>query len=1007
MTKLDRPRRGVLRLTLLLMVAFGLVMAGLVQGQRRALELQRASLQRMRESRNKLHYGLVQLALDGQGEDSVRRSLDTFRSSCATYGLNSAALETRVLTILARPRPEFHQLLETAQQVDSEAEKFFERSRVLFVARQSELASLMHGAIFLESVLGCLAGLLLLPQMQRSRKLTATLIEKEAQLKAVVDNLPESYLYQYEHQPGQPPRFHYASSGIERVHGLSVADVLRDAPGLLSQLTPEHAALLAQQEKESARNLSDFDMEMEFRKPGGLLRLLRVRSRPRRLSDGRILWDGFASDVTERRRAETRFQALFENAYEGIYQSTPDGRLLDVNPSMARTFGFSSREEMLAEWPEAHRLYARPDERRELVKLLAAHGLVKNFEFQGRRQDGSSIWISTNVHAVRNASGVVEYYEGIGLDISERKESLDRIRHLNRVHALRTEINHTILRGATTQATLEAACRLSAEQGQFACAAICVLGSRPEVRSHAGGPLPAELFKLPAECPWLGEAGLGRSGVCNKLSAVQPECAWREQALHLGYRSMAALPLWQGEEVTKLFVLFSSQDDFFNADEIQLLEGLAADISFALAMHAREQQNLKTEEELRLSQEHIRQAQKLEGIGQLAGGVAHDFNNILAVILMQVEILLCQPELSQELTEGLGEIHSSAERAANLTRQLLLFSRRQIMVSSDLDLNELVTQLVRMLRRIIGEDIALELKLCPRPVYVRADPGMIDQVLLNLAVNARDAMPRGGTLTIGLAEEYLSTERLSRDSDVSEGNYCVLTVSDTGCGMPPEVIDHIFEPFFTTKELGKGTGLGLATTFGIIRQHRGLIEVDSRPEEGATFHLYLPTCARPDLSQPKVPEAAGTPPQGSEVILLVEDDAVVRNLTARVLRSSGYTVLEASHGREAMALWNQQGPTIDLLLSDMVMPEQMSGPELARRCRQDAPELPVLFMSGYSEDVAGRELALEPGQAFLQKPFTPTQILQILRDILDREGAARPRAPSDQDLKAARASSTC
>lgn len=385
--------------------------------------------------------------------------------------------------------------------------------------------------------------------------------------------------------------------------------------------------------------------------------------------------------------------------------------------------------------------------------------------------------------------------------------------------------------------------------------------------------------------------------------------------------------------------------------------------------------------EIRQLQEQLRQAQKLEAIGRLAGGVAHDFNNILSVVMMQTELMAMAENLTPEISEGVAQIRAAAERAAALTRQLLLFSRKQVMQPRELDLNDVVATLVKMIQRIIGEDIHLQLRLLPQPLLLRADPGMLDQVLMNLVVNARDAMPQGGRLTLETDAVWITESGSGLPADLKPGRYAVLRVSDTGVGIPPEHLDRIFEPFFTTKEPGKGTGLGLSTVFGVAKQHGGTVTVTSTPGQGATFEVWLPL-----LDMPAAAEKVGgrvLPPGGTETILLVEDDESVRNLTRAILESAGYKVLTAAHGHEALQVWQSSGHAVDLVFTDLVMPGGISGRDLAARLLDEKPNLSVVYCTGYSAEIAGRELELQPGQALLTKPASPVEILQTVRRCLD------------------------
>lgn len=381
-------------------------------------------------------------------------------------------------------------------------------------------------------------------------------------------------------------------------------------------------------------------------------------------------------------------------------------------------------------------------------------------------------------------------------------------------------------------------------------------------------------------------------------------------------------------------------------------------------------------------EEELRQSQKLEAIGQLAGGVAHDFNNILTIIQGYGSILMMDRSASGEAREAVTEIVHAAERAASLTRQLLAFSRRQVMQPQDLDINASVRNLTKMLRRILGEDIGLKLDLSEVPLATHADPGMIDQILLNLVVNARDAMPSGGELTIKSEKTTLGTNRVNALMDSPPGDYVVLSVRDTGTGISEENLAKIFEPFFTTKEQGKGTGLGLSTVFGIVKQHGGCLYVESEPEGGTEFLIYLPV-AEGSIPSNAAVERIRNRADLDETILLVEDETSVRLLVRHMLERAGYRVQEAASGVEALRLWESLKDEIDLLFTDIVMPGGINGLELANQLKAITPDLKVIFTSGYSPDIAGRELEFEEGQNFLQKPAPREKVLCTVRQVLD------------------------
>jgi two-component system, cell cycle sensor histidine kinase and response regulator CckA len=386
--------------------------------------------------------------------------------------------------------------------------------------------------------------------------------------------------------------------------------------------------------------------------------------------------------------------------------------------------------------------------------------------------------------------------------------------------------------------------------------------------------------------------------------------------------------------------------------------------------------------ERRKLEEQFRQSQKMEAIGQLAGGVAHDFNNVLAVIQMQADLLKVEENLSPAHKEYADVIIAAAQRATALTRQLLLFSRKQIMQSCDLDWNQSINHMTNMLRRTIGEDIQLQFKFAMRPLFIRADAGMMDQVLLNLAVNARDAMPRGGRLTIETSTIEFDDAAAAQFSQGRPGSFVCLSVSDTGCGISRENLPRIFEPFFTTKEIGKGTGLGLATVFGIVQQHQGWVNVYSEVGKGTTFRIYLPRLQKASEQKTEHP-ASETLRGGKETILLVEDDSYLRASIRMALTQLGYRVIEAISGIEALEIWKQHHGEIRLLLTDMVMPGGLTGKDLGDQLLKENPNLRVIYTSGYSAEVATKGFPLEEGVNFLNKPFQAHKLAQTIRVALD------------------------
>jgi PAS domain S-box-containing protein len=388
------------------------------------------------------------------------------------------------------------------------------------------------------------------------------------------------------------------------------------------------------------------------------------------------------------------------------------------------------------------------------------------------------------------------------------------------------------------------------------------------------------------------------------------------------------------------------------------------------------------EDALRQSEHQFRQAQKMEAVGQLAGGVAHDFNNLLTAILGYTALLLEEANGHPGLTADLLEIKNAGERAGSLTRQLLAFSRKQVAQPTRLDLNDIVSELEKMLGRVIGEDISLETVKAQSPLYITADPNQIEQILMNLAVNARDAMPRGGVLRIETTNETMPVDPSTAPGATGSRTPCVtLVVSDTGTGIPPENLDRVFEPFFTTKGPGEGTGLGLSTVYGIVSQSGGTVAVESEPDKGARFSIRFPAVDVP-ADAVATSAAQGASLAGTETILLVEDEPGVRHLVQRVLSGRGYDVLEAHDVAHAAAIATSHDGPIHLLLSDIVMPG-LSGPDLAQRIVAQRPDVRVLYMSGFANRQNTDLRSLSSSASVLQKPFTPEHLVRTVRDCLD------------------------
>ena len=496
------------------------------------------------------------------------------------------------------------------------------------------------------------------------------------------------------------------------------------------------------------------------------------------------------------------------------------------------------------------------------------------------------------------------------------------------------------------------------------------------------GRLPGEVFPLAGSATEMAKEA--KSGLViptedeNEVTAQVPGLL---PVFRAGIRSVMMIPLISRDQVIGVLNLQSIKPKAYTERELRIAERIGHQIAGAIANAQLYNERRRAEKEKAFLEEQLRQSQKMEAIGRLAGGIAHDFNNLLTVINSNSQLGLMELREWDPLKEKLDSIQKAGERAANLTRQLLAFSRRQVVEMKVIDLNTLLQDLGKMLLRVIGEDIELKIMPGSNLGRVKADPGQIEQAILNLVVNARDAMPSGGKLTIETTNMELDQEYGHTHLGVKSGQYVMLSVNDTGVGMLPEVREHIFEPFFTTKEKGKGTGLGLSTVYGVVKQSGGNIWVYSEPGHGTTFKVYLPQVDEP-LEGAKKKAGREKLPGGSETILVVEDEEEVRKLAVAILKKQGYRTLEAAHGGDAFLICEQEKEGIHLLLSDIVMPE-MNGPELARRLRYFYPEIRVLFMSGYTDNAILQHGMLEKEVFFLQKPFSVDGLAGKVREVLD------------------------
>jgi PAS domain S-box-containing protein len=660
-------------------------------------------------------------------------------------------------------------------------------------------------------------------------------------------------------------------------------------------------------------------------------------------SGNAIRYEGLVEDITPRKQVEEALRAS-EKRFAGIFHSSPaaigisrlkDGQFLDVNDAFLHLFGYL-REEVIGHTSHELKLYDSPN-RSQLMLRLQEQQNLQNIEIRGCRKSGAYrnllaslqivdlvgeqciLGILTDVTELRRAEAALEQSEARYRLVSEN--SSDVIWLFDLVANRFTYVSPSVerLRGFTVEEVMQQ----SMEE---------VLS--PESYGFVAGYLPKRAAAY--------EAG-------------------DDSARSLSYEVFQLRK--DGSLVPTEVVTTIIADKQRRVTHIQ---GVTRDIT--------ERKRLEAQ---------IRQVQKLEAIGQLAGGIAHDFNNILAAIMMRLDMLKMKHSYSAELQQGLKDLDAEARRAADLTRQLLMFSRRSVLSVKPLDLNEVVTNLLKMLGRLIGEHIDLRFDGKAGLPSVAADAGMLDQVIMNLVVNARDAMPNGGRIAISTSVVHFDEDAIGEGSEQRAGDFLCLTVADTGCGMDEETLKRIFDPFFTTKELGKGTGLGLATVHGIVAQHNGWVKVESTPGQGTIFHVFLPAVA--GGAEEIVPELGSSQmPGGKETLLVVEDDRGVRRLLVQMLRAFGYHVHEAGTGREALSIWQSHGSAVDLVLTDMVMPEGMTGLELIEQLRALKPGLKAIISSGYSSDIVQAGVPSRAEIGFLPKPYEMSALASLVREFLDR-----------------------
>ncbi|MDB4964594.1 MAG: Blue-light-activated protein [Myxococcales bacterium] len=642
-----------------------------------------------------------------------------------------------------------------------------------------------------------------------------------------------------------------------------------------------------------------------------------------------------AADLVE---SERLYRATFDAAPVGIAHVGLDGRWLRVNQRLCDLLGYT-RNELQGVGVQELLQAAEVAGEAESFRLLAAGTLERHVvdEKRYRRRDGSFVWVRVNMSVHRDTEGRCQHFISVIEDITERMRAEQQARKEELKFRRFVETSHEGIcimddRGRLLFANRRLEVMFGFEPGEM------IGKSRFElVGDDAGTPL--------------------QEGVTGQTEGS------REYRL----RRKDGVEVWA----------LGTADPIIGEDGVR-------DGTFAMLMDITERK--RAEEALRRSEEQLRQSQKMEAIGSLAGGVAHDFNNLLSIVLSYSELLADDLKEGDPMRADLEEIRAAGMRAVDLTRQLLAFSRQQVLQPKIVNLGDIVVGMERMLRRLLGEDVELSSSGATALPEIMVDPGQMEQIIMNLAVNARDAMPCGGKLAVDTAEVFLDEAYSAAHVGVKPGPHVMLAVSDSGVGMDLETQAHMFEPFFTTKVIGKGTGLGLATVFGIVRQSGGTIWVESEPGRGTTFKIYFPTADRALVARASVPLPGLGTLRGSETILLVEDEERVRVLARTILRKYGYNVLEAENVGDAILLCEQHTSTIHLLLTDVVMP-RMSGRQLAERLVLVRPGMKVLYMSGYTDDAVMRHGILDSTVAFVQKPITPEALARKVRESLGSSSA--------------------
>jgi PAS domain S-box-containing protein len=813
------------------------------------------------------------------------------------------------------------------------------------------------------------------------RRVEEALRESRVRFDRIVANVP-GIVYQFRLRPDGTPDFPWISDAVVPILGVEPSEVVDDAEAFLGIVHPGDAAVFRDSVARSAAELAPWSWRGRVTRRDGELRWLHAQSQPRTLGDGSVLWDGVAVDVTDaaqtaealreardglerrvrertreleaanaalraevERRAqaqaalhqgEERFRTMVESLSEAILLTDVDGIVQYASPRIEEVTGYTPAE-LLGRRASALLVSGAGLDAADERLAARRRGESGRWELPITRRDGTPGWVEVIGTALRDADGRPAGGLDAVTDVTERRRAADELRAVQERFRMLVEGVRDYAIVALDPDGYVVSWNAGAERIS-GYAAEEILGRHVSV------------FYPPEEV----EAGMVRQAQEETLREGRCEMeGWRLRGDGSRY--------WANTVLTRL------------------LDGDGRPAGFA-AITRDLTDRREAEKALRRAEEQLRHSQKMEAVGRLAGGIAHDFNNLLMAIGGNAQLLLRRAGPDDPSRAGLEEVKKATDRAADLTKQLLAFSRRQVLEPRVVDLAGAVTEMQRMLERLLGPGTELALRLAPDTPRVRADASQVEQVVMNLVVNARDAMPGGGVIRVETGVAVLTGDDVRRHPFLRPGRYAGLVVADDGCGMDEHTLERIFEPFFTTKEVGSGTGLGLSTVYGIVKQSGGFVVAQSAPGAGSVFRVYLPPVGEPAAPPPR--PSGGPTPRGWETVLLVEDEDAVRGVVRETLRLSGYEVLEARGGAEAVEMAQGWTTPIHLVLADVMMPGP-GGPETARRVRVLHPEARVLYLSGQPLDDGA-----DPHGELLQKPVSPDALARRVREVLDRPAGA-------------------